>query len=345
MNRLYKSLGLSTNKNNLINIYTDPPKKNVGVNRPSMNIYDKGITQMDILHLPNDDGFRYALVIKDVVLNKIDAHPLKTRTTDEIKNAINTIYSRNILPKPSQLGFDGEFVKLNDFLKQKFPGIILKPGLPGRHRQQGSVEHANGILGNVIMKRQLSQELNTNERSREWVGDLPKIIKAYNDAFGKKITNVYKEEIENLPPPNCDGDSCVLLEEGDRVRVALDYPIDPLTGKKLGEKFRKGDIRWSPKIHTIKGVSITPGNPPMYILEGHTNVAYTRNELKPVKKNEEQPPTTGQRKFIVERLLERRRKGGKIMFKVKWQGYDTPTWEPRSNLMKDVPEMVKNFEK
>ena len=29
---------------------------------------------------------------------------------------------------------------------------------------------------------------------------------------------------------------------------------------------------------------------------------------------------------------------------VKWLGYDEKTWEPKSNLMQDVPDLIKEYE-
>ena len=51
------------------------------------------------------------------------------------------------------------------------------------------------------------------------------------------------------------------------------------------------------------------------------------------------------KKYTVERLISRFQAGNnETFFTVKWVGYDKTTSEPRSNLMKDIPFMVKSFE-
>lgn len=51
-------------------------------------------------------------------------------------------------------------------------------------------------------------------------------------------------------------------------------------------------------------------------------------------------------KFIVEEIQEKKNEDGEIMYLVKWEGYDDSesTWEPRANLIKDVPGLVRNYE-
>lgn len=50
-------------------------------------------------------------------------------------------------------------------------------------------------------------------------------------------------------------------------------------------------------------------------------------------------------KYVVERLVAHRKRGGRLEFEVKWKGYAETTWEPRAALMKDVAEMVRAYEK
>jgi hypothetical protein len=51
--------------------------------------------------------------------------------------------------------------------------------------------------------------------------------------------------------------------------------------------------------------------------------------------------------FIVEALLRRRKKKNSYEYLVKWEGYPEhdSSWEPRSNLLKDVPDLVHEFDK
>lgn len=50
--------------------------------------------------------------------------------------------------------------------------------------------------------------------------------------------------------------------------------------------------------------------------------------------------------YYVETILRRRKKGRSYQYLVKWLNYPEyeSTWEPRSNLLKDVPELVEAFD-
>jgi len=49
--------------------------------------------------------------------------------------------------------------------------------------------------------------------------------------------------------------------------------------------------------------------------------------------------------FEVEEILDRKQKGRKVLYFVKWKGYgmDDATWEPKENLG-NAPEIIKEFE-
>ena len=49
--------------------------------------------------------------------------------------------------------------------------------------------------------------------------------------------------------------------------------------------------------------------------------------------------------FIIDELVDRYKKGNRIVFKVRWSGHLNLTEVYRTSLMEDVPEMVKEFER
>jgi hypothetical protein len=90
--------------------------------------------------------------------------------------------------------------------------------------------------------------------------------------------------------------------------------------------------------------------PPLYRVSGITKAVYTKNQLQLISSDEKLPSKKyirGKPKvFKVEKILKKKKKGNQIFYKVKWVGYDEKesTWEPRSNLLIDVPDLVQEFE-
>jgi hypothetical protein len=320
------------------------PKKDKGLNMPHIDVLEPGYThQADLLFLPHDGDYRYALVVVDTATGLTDAEPLKSKKSEEVLKAFKKIYKRGPLEEPHRLEMDAG-TEFKGAVKQYFEDqdVYIRVGQPNRHRQQALAERRNQTIGKTLMMRMTAQELLTGEPSVEWVEDLPKVIEAINKKMGKKKKKKYPDE------PVCEGDSCNLLDEGTKVRVALDEPISAVTARRLPGKFRSGDIRWNPKVRTIEFISLRPGQPPMYMLNGGEPIAYTRNQLQVVHEDEEPPDTNVIRgnpeHYIVEKILEKKKVKGKIMFLIKWYGFKEKTWEPRSEIIKDVPDMVKEFE-
>ena len=126
----------------------------------------------------------------------------------------------------------------------------------------------------------------------------------------------------------------------------MDKPRE-LLGQKLSGKFRKSDIRFDPKVYTINSFHLIPEQPVMYSLNELKYVQFTRPQLQVVQSDEEMPPVSVLRKFKVERILDKAKKNGRVVYLVKWLNYpdSANTWETRLKLINDVPDIVSEFEK
>jgi hypothetical protein len=185
----------------------------------------------------------------------------------------------------------------------------------------------------------LVEEINNNEISKTWVDVLPKIVKLINEEYKQKPVI-----FSGTTPERGEGDSLKLLDVGTKVRVQLDKPQEFLNGKRLHGKFRISDIRWNPVVQEITQIYLRPGYCPMYQVDNNTNVAYTKNQLQIVKEDEVKPSTKGQTKFIIDKVLEKIKKKGKIYYKVLWDD-KSETIEPRSMLLEDVADLIEEFDK
>jgi hypothetical protein len=303
--------------------------------------------QADLLFLPTDDGYHYALVVVDAATRKTDSEPLKNKTAADVLDAFKKIYARGILKFPKQLETDPG-TEFKGAVKKYFndKGAYVRYGLPGRHRMQALVEKKNQTIGTALLKRQTAQELLTGEPSKEWVEDLPTIVKAIDKNLPEK------KKYPDTPTGDLN-----ILRTGTKVRVALDEPRDATAGNKLHGKFRSGDIRWDPKERVIRQANLEPGQPPLYLLDGPygtlkvDRVYYTKNQLQVIPKNEKLPPTSvirGQPEhYIVEKIIGRKKIRNGIFYKIKWKGYDEKdsTWESRVDLLQTVPKLVNDYEK
>ena len=332
MSRIQKILQrFNIKKKSLVNELTQVPKKpKTTGSYNSKYINPHQYHQIDILYLPNDNGFKYALVVVDVASKQVQVRAQKTRSSKETLKSIKSIYGtgRRILPKPIILQADGG-TEFKGVVKEwiKDSGIALRISTPYRHQQQSVVEAMNKVIGSAIIKIQANDELINNDDVliTEWTTFLPEIVNVINE----NTTEVKAKRYTGNEKIRCKGDECYAYKEGTKVRVAL-----------RRDDFRSGDIRWSKKAHTIEKVLLFPNRPIMYMINGYKNAFY-KTELKPYKE------IVGKKvveKYEIERLKRRFKKNGKIFYKVKWKNYRKLTDEPRSNLIRDVPDMVIAFE-
>lgn len=340
-------------KDKVVHNLHETPTKDKGVNAPryqpmAANLVDEA----DLLFMPDDDGKKYILVVSDIGSRKVDAEPLATKENTEVLAAFEKIYNRGILKLPTKIDVDpgSEF---QGAVKKWFTdkGIFMRVGKVGRHRQQAIVERKNQTIAKALFKRMAAQELLTHETSRQWVSDLPKLITVMN-----KLTAKNFKEPKLATTPVCTGPSCNLLDIGTKVRVQLEQPRDMVTGKVLAGKFRSTDLRWDPQIRIIREILLRPGSPPMYLLDGNVGkrntepVAYTKNQLQLVPENEQYPTKAIIRgtptQYVIDKILGKIKIKGKIYYRIKWRGYpeSEATNEPRSELIKDQPALIKTYD-
>lgn len=258
-----------------------PPKKDKGVNMPHFNVVkEDAVHQADILFLPTDKGFKYLLVVVDVNSRHVEAEPLKNKDNESVLHAFQKIYNRKILKLPIRMEVDSGS-EFKGTVEKWFKGkkILYRIAKTARHRQQGLVERYNQIISVDLFVDMIAKQLQTNEINGEWIKNYKNILKELN-----KKAHVRKPDDSS---PKCEGDSCNLLKIGTKVRVTLEQPKET-TGQKLHGKFRSVDIRFDPKIRSIKEVLIKPGSPVLYLLDGNVGkrkvepVGYTKNQLQVV---------------------------------------------------------------
>lgn len=342
----------------LAKVLTTPPRKDK--DRPHLYVNKSNtVHQADLLFLSTDYSNKNApkkhvLVVVDAHSRLTDAEPLSSKTSEGVLKAFKAIYRRKILNKPTVMIIVDSGTEFKGKVTPHFKGIVIKRGKPGRSRQQAMVESHNGMISKMIAELQLNTELATGEHSTFWAESLKDfVIPAINEHF-RETSDRHEHQLQEVvdADPTCKGKSCELLKKGTRVRVIAEKPVDPVTGKRLGAKWRQGDLRWEKQIRTVVQQIIKPGNPPLYrvssLAGGKFNmkqVAHTKAQLKVVDPDEESVSVKGQQMFRVDYILPAQPKiiKGKKHVKVRWEGLGSTsdTWEPLSVLQADAPNEVK----
>ena len=293
--------------------------------------------QVDLLYLKEDKGYKYLLVCVDIATRKCDAVPLKVRDAKTVRDALKKIYSRGILRLPTvdiQADKGTEFQKEFKTYFSKITKVFYK--LTARSRQQAVVEAKNKQIGAIINAKILADEINNDDVSVSWVSILPKVIKAINEEYTQAPHKVDMEK-----PILVDKKTQDLLPVGTKVRVILNHPKDYVNGGRLGGKFRGGDIRWSKEAHTITQVLLNPGETPMYQVDGSNGVAYTKMQLSVIKDDEVKPNSDRQ---YAQEIVDKRKVKNKVEYKIRWED-GSFTFQPRSEIIDDLKDMIKEYEK
>ena len=218
----------------------------------------------------------------------------------------------------------------------------------GRSRSVALVERKNQTIAKIINKILAQVELTTGHPSSKWVSYLPLIIKTINEKVDEFLKTIKPVPLKDVPPMTFNPDHKIdLLNAGDKVRVALDKPMN-IVGNRLSGRFRTGDIRWDPKIRTVKYFFTKPNEPIMYFLDGDDNhhlqiesVGYTRNQLQKVSTqerevDEEQPLFQNEEYYEIQKILDRKKVGRLYEYLVKFKNYRKAEWIKRKVLVEDL---------
>lgn len=333
MNKLIKKL-------NIDETFTKPIKKPKNAYHKTDNYIihkqDRNF-QADLLFLPTTkEGFKYLLVVVDMWSLEFDIEPLKTKQTKEVKKAFQTIFGRKYLNVPWQIRTDGgtEFKGVvAEFLRSL--EVHQTFGHPYRHQNLAKVEALNKSLGRLFNGYMNHKEEQTGKPYREWT-DVIQIVREDFNKIRKR-----KDE-ETTPSPDIDVLAKPKFQAGQLVHRKLDYPQNALGHKQSTPFFRVGDYRWEK--HPRKIVRVIPygreSQPFRYALEDITETSYNEWELMPSKVKK------GGTRFVVDRIVKKKTNRDGTFYLIRWKGYTKKhnSWEPREQLMEDVPTLVEEFD-
>ena len=137
--KLFAELGLIEDEKEdqlIINLLKVPKRDNKQDTPHTYNPEKNSTHQLDLLFLPTDNGYKYALVVVDLATGATDAEPLKTKAGKEVLKALESIYKRKYLKLPQLEEVDAGTEFMGDF-KRHFSKkkVEIRKKESGRHRQ------------------------------------------------------------------------------------------------------------------------------------------------------------------------------------------------------------------
>ncbi len=238
------------------------------------------IHQSDLLFLPTDRGYKYALTVVDVASRYKAARPLKNKTAAAVSRQLSSIYAEGPLTWPTVMMVDDgtEFKGATTKLMTDH-GVAIRRAEPGHHRSQAFAESFHRWLAQRLFRAQYSKELASGKTNREWVSALPIVLADMNatktrmtglapqDAIKMKRVPLVALQREKRPTE-------VPLEVGTEVYIAVNE-------EDLQEKGRRRatDPWWTSKTYPINKRVIEPGQPILYYT-AYSKHGFTRSQLR-----------------------------------------------------------------
>ena len=266
-------------------IYLPPPKQ---INYSHFDVtVPNEVHQADLLFLPHDNGYKYALTVVDIASRFKQAEPLKTKSASEVASAFEKIYRRGPLRWPKLLQVDpGKEFQGAVVSTMKTHNVTIRQGHTALHRDQAIVERFNRTLAERLFGYQYAKEFIQEKRSREWVKRLPGVVAALNNEITRTI---------NMKP-NIAIKKKYIPEQPQRVTtqpllsdVTVRYLYEP--GELEGGKRRATDPIWSVTTHRISTITRSTGRPPIYRLDSTApQRGFTREQLQVIPDDTQLPP-------------------------------------------------------
>jgi transposase InsO family protein len=295
------------------------------------------------------NGYNYILTVIDLFSKKAWTKPLKNKKDTTVVTAMRSILKTIKEPVTTIRSDNG-----SEFIAKTFKNLLKKHGIKqvlsdaGKPQSNGGIERFNATI-----KRMIKMYITQTDKS-DWHKVLPTLVENYNETK-HRITNMVpntlssnkvgklnlsvKDRIKKLVQPKNDkSQSDPILKKGDSVRI---------------KQMKKGDhdkqtVNWSKALFTVYKVHKPRKkfSRAYYFVEDDEN-RYTsklyNNDLQLVKHINN--PVEEPDKIVISKIVKKVKKGTKTHYWVKWLNEKALTLEPEEGLMRDVPKMVKNFNK
>lgn len=302
----------------------------------------------DLIDMQNYEyrGYNYILTAVDLFSKYAWAIPLKGKTAKSVTAGMRKMLKsmNKLIPKSIRSDNGSEFISASfkDLMRQfQIRQVFSNVRTP---QSNGGVERFNRTLKELIKMDRTQNDTNN------WVAILPTLVRNYNnvqhsvtkmipsDLHFTKNTVMINKAYENMMKRL--GHAVVAIpvfKRGDKVRLKIKVP----------KNYKKDNI-WTDKIYEIYKV-LKPRKifvkPHYFVSDGDTKFKDKLYEEDLQKIDKVENKVKRPRKFIISKIINKKVDRGKTFYEVKWLGYNETSWEPEENLKRDVPKMLKAFNK
>ena len=305
--------------------------------------------QIDLIDMSKeaDQGYTFILSAIDTFSKYVWLRALKRKTNTEVLSAFKSVVkdaSKFGTVKAIQTDNGSEFKgSVSKWLKENNIKHIFT-SVEASSYANGTIERMNRTIRDVILKIRLR-----NKNVVNWKDNLEQVEYAINNTISTATsatpTSVLEGEtyedihtkLKKTRLRNSHFDDKPVLKSGEKVRV-INY---------LDKNAKASStIRYSPEVYTIKKVyrpSKDTGRPHQYTLN-ELEGRYTINQLQPITDVKEKLPR--EEFYNVSKIVKPAfNEDGEFGYLVKYTGYRPLYWQPRKELLEDLPKDIKQIDK
>ncbi len=300
------------------------------------------------------NGYEYIFTAIDLFSRYAWCIPMQTKTADDSVKALRKLLKeiKNTGKLPSVLRSDNGSEFISPKFKKELENNKIKQVLStaGTPQSNGAIERFNGTI-----KRLIKME-STQEDNQDWVSQLPKLVENYNKTRNRSIGKAPLKVVSEWKDGNKKDMEAVkakmeksVSRKNEKAITSL-IPVGSRVRLKLkGDKHQKRDKLWTDEVYkVVKAVQPRSKNMKAYYLVENSEGEQMSDklygtDLLVIKRVQTKIKFTPQ-KFIVSSIKDRKETRSGVFYLVKWRNDSKMTWEPRSNLLKDVPKKIKAYD-
>ena len=252
-------------------------------------------------------GYKYILTVIDILSRYAWASPLRSKQGSEVAVAFANIFKKGRIPKRIQSDQGKEF-------ENRHVAKVMQENNVELFSVKSAYKAAMVERFNRTLKTKIWRYF-TAKNTFQWVDELDNFVHAYNNSVHRSIKmkpidvtpeNAMSVWLRQYGDLKVNAKENVVFDIGDRVKIS-----------KVKSVFEKGYLpSWTEEEFFVDEVN-TKYQPVTYkLVDYHGNRiegSFYREEIQKVQRDEEV--------FLVEKIVNRRRRGSKNWYLVKWRGY------------------------